>query len=214
MRERDLFLEAIELIDPEARRRFLDRACRGNKALRDGIDRLLAWHERGAGWLEEPLPETLSAESSRDDRIEEPLPAGPADGAVGIALRPDDPSVLGRVQILQALPETSFGRVYAGIVADRALPAAAVPPATGDNAITRFLPSIRASCCTMFLRLRTMRVRSPTCTTFIERNSPWPTSWLFFPRAFAVPGKSKAIRAGLATVKFAGAARSGVLVVI
>ena len=122
MRERDLFLESIELIDPEARRRFLDRACRGNKALRDGIDRLLAWHERGAGWLEEPLPETLSAESSRDDRIEEPLPAGPADGADGIALRPDDPSVLGRVQILQALPETSFGRTYSGVVADRALP--------------------------------------------------------------------------------------------
>ena len=122
MRERDLFLEAIELIDPEARRRFLDRACRGNKALRDGIDRLLAWHERGAGWLEEPLPERLAADRSRDDGIEEPLPAGPADGADGIALRPDDPSVLGRVQILQALPETSFGRVYAGIVADRALP--------------------------------------------------------------------------------------------
>ena len=174
MRERDLFLESIELIDPEARRRFLDRACRGNKALRDGIDRLLAWYERGAGWLEEPLPETLSAESSRDDGIEEPLPSGPADGADGIALRPDDPSVLGRVQILQALPETSFGRVYAGIVADRALPVIVktLDPRQGPDpqAAGRFLatarrlatalPSVATTCGSSGSRRVPMRRRS------------------------------------------------------
>jgi len=52
-------------------------------------------------------------------------------------------------------------------------------------------------------------VRSPACTTFIERNTASPTSWLLRPNPLVVSGKSNAIRAGLAIVKLPGAAAGG-----
>ena len=196
MRERDLFFEAIELIDPEARRQFLDRACRGDTSLRKGIDRLLAWHERGAGWLEEPLPETLAAESSRDDGIEEPLPAGPADEAVGIALRPDDPSVLGSVRILHPLSETSYGRVYAGIVADRSLPVIVktLDPIKGHDlqATGRFLATAR--------RLATVQHDGlPAVIAVGER----PVPWIAFETVAAESLADRAARGALPPVEVA-----------
>ena len=38
MNERDLFLAALDIADPEARRRFLDQACGGNVVLRASVD--------------------------------------------------------------------------------------------------------------------------------------------------------------------------------
>ena len=66
----------------------------------------------------------------------------------------------------------------------------------------------------MLRRLSTIRVRSPTCTTFIPRSSPSLISCVVRPSPFAVFGKSNAIRAGCVTVKLAGGAASGCLVVI
>jgi hypothetical protein len=65
----------------------------------------------------------------------------------------------------------------------------------------------------MLRRLSTNRVRSPTCTIDMLRSSPSLMSWLLRPSAFAVLGKSNAIRAGWFTVKLAGAALSACLVV-
>ena len=66
----------------------------------------------------------------------------------------------------------------------------------------------------MLRRFSTMRVRSPTCTMLMPRSSPSLMSWLFRPSALPVLGKSNAMRAGWFTVKLAGAAASGCLVVM
>ena len=94
--------------------------------------------------------------------------------------------------------------------AKRAAPVAACcAPPVAAKVIKRLLPSILASYGTMFRRLSTRRVRSPACTTFIERNTPSPISWLLRPKPLVVSGKSNAIRAGLAIVKLPGGASIG-----
>ena len=74
---------------------------------------------------------------------------------------------------------------------------------------TRALPSTTASCATDRRRLSTMRVLSDPCTMFMLRSSPSPMSCELRPRLLTAPGKSKAMRAGLATVKFGGMPVSG-----
>jgi len=91
----------------------------------------------------------------------------------------------------------------------------AVAVETGSESVTTtVLPSITASCTTGRRRLRTRRVRSVPCTTFMLRNSPWPMSWLARPSELIVFGKSNAMRAGLATAKLGGTLLSGSLVVM
>jgi hypothetical protein len=91
-----------------------------------------------------------------------------------------------------------------------------VVDATGASAsvMTSVLPSSVASWPTARRRLSTSRVRSAPCTTFMLRRSPCPMSWLERPSALAVLGKSKAMRAGVATEKFGGTLFSGSLVVM
>ena len=93
-------------------------------------------------------------------------------------------------------------------------PGAVCATAGSDRLITSALPSRLASCATGRRRFSTSRVRSLPCTTFMLRSSPWPMSWLARPSALTVFGKSKAMRAGLATAKFGGTLRSGTLVVM
>ena len=101
---------------------------------------------------------------------------------------------------------------------ESALPSAkwATPPlAEGGSAASvmiRLLPSTTASCATERRRLSTRRVLSAPCTRFMLRSSPSPISCELRPRLFVVPAKSKAIRAGLATVKLGGMPLSGCLV--
>lgn len=119
MREREVFLRALDLADPAERRRFLDRACAGDATLRDGIERLLAWHARGKGWFEEPLPERLAAgtpvgpdEAPRLAGSRAAVPPPGADDDAG-----SEPRVGGRfggVTLLGELPGSPFGRVFAG----------------------------------------------------------------------------------------------------
>jgi serine/threonine-protein kinase len=119
MRERELFLRALDLADPAERRRFIDRACAGDAALRDGIERLLAWHARGEGWLEEPIPERLAAASpaspsgeARAARHRVGAPPRGADGDAGA--RPHVGGRFGGVTLLREVPGSPFGRVFAG----------------------------------------------------------------------------------------------------
>jgi len=81
------------------------------------------------------------------------------------------------------------------------------------SVISTSRPSMVASCGTARRRFSTRRVRSVPCTTFMLRRSPWPMSCDERPSALTVLGKSKAMRAGLATAKFGGTLRSGSLVV-
>ena len=47
-REKAVFVEALEIADPEQRRQFLDQACGADHALREQVERLLALSQ-GAG---------------------------------------------------------------------------------------------------------------------------------------------------------------------
>ena len=49
MNEQTLFAEALERADPQERAAFLDEACRGDAALRERIERLLAQHRHAGG---------------------------------------------------------------------------------------------------------------------------------------------------------------------
>jgi WD40 repeat protein/serine/threonine protein kinase len=54
MNEQTLFAEALERTKPEERAAFLDQACRGDPAVRQRIERLLAQHEHAGSFLEAP----------------------------------------------------------------------------------------------------------------------------------------------------------------
>ena len=121
MNEREVFEEAVELSDARARRRFLDRACRGNPALRAGVERLLECHDHAGNFLEEPAPEQMADiearhdlftgdafESLGDDRVT-PCAFLEAPRVVG------DLGSLGSVRVVRRLSDTPFGPVLEGI---------------------------------------------------------------------------------------------------
>ncbi|MBC7820965.1 MAG: hypothetical protein IAG10_29115 [Planctomycetaceae bacterium] len=54
MHERDLLNAAFEIVDPTARREYLDEACAGNSMLRARVERLLNHAAQAAGFLEQP----------------------------------------------------------------------------------------------------------------------------------------------------------------
>ena len=70
MSERELFLAALELLDPEARSHYLDQACAGDAVLRAKVEALLKSHEEAGSFLQESVAyvvgETETQTSSSD----------------------------------------------------------------------------------------------------------------------------------------------------
>ena len=62
--ERELFLEAIEIEDAQAREEFLDQACVDDPALRQELDRLLKEHFESGEFI---LRENFEQSETRDD---------------------------------------------------------------------------------------------------------------------------------------------------
>ena len=89
MQEQTIFIEALEKEDPAERTAFLDRACAGDPALRQRVERLLLRHGQGDSFLEQPAA-TLDQ------------PAG--------AESPG--TVIGPYQLLQQIGEGGMGTVY------------------------------------------------------------------------------------------------------
>ena len=57
MNEQTIFLAALDIEDLAERSAYVDRACAGNAALRQQVDRLLAAHDRSArSWMCRPSP--------------------------------------------------------------------------------------------------------------------------------------------------------------
>jgi len=121
MNEREVFEEAVELSDARGRRRFLDRACRGNPALRAGVQRLLECHDRAGNFLEEPAPEQMADIEARRDLVTGEAFESLVDDRVTPCAFLEAPRVagdlgsLGPVRIVRQLPDTPFGPVFEGI---------------------------------------------------------------------------------------------------
>src|SRR5215203_49864 len=61
MNERDLFISALELDDPAARKAHLQSACAGDVGLLARVESLLASHEGASAFLQTPVAEQLEA---------------------------------------------------------------------------------------------------------------------------------------------------------
>jgi hypothetical protein len=59
MNERDLFLSALEIEDPAARKAHLQAACSDNVELLSRVESLLASHEGESQFLQTPVVEQL-----------------------------------------------------------------------------------------------------------------------------------------------------------
>ncbi|MDB5388439.1 MAG: hypothetical protein JWM11_4085 [Planctomycetaceae bacterium] len=53
--EREIFLAALNITDPAARREFLETACQGNAPMRESVEALFASHEAASNFLQTPL---------------------------------------------------------------------------------------------------------------------------------------------------------------
>ena len=60
MHKRDLLNAAFEIVDPTARREYLDEACAGNSALHVRVERLLSRAAQAADFLEQPANDLCS----------------------------------------------------------------------------------------------------------------------------------------------------------
>ena len=75
MNERDIFLAALDITDPAARRNYLDQACGGNAALRASVEALFASHVGAGDFLKTPLVQPAGSDSASDTAIEKPSDA-------------------------------------------------------------------------------------------------------------------------------------------
>jgi len=93
MRERDIFIEALECDDPAARAALLDNACQNDAELRSRVERLLAENERQESFILDIPPSALNV------TVDQP-----------IAERPG--TVIGPYKLLQQIGEGGMGVVF------------------------------------------------------------------------------------------------------
>src|SRR6185369_14521136 len=92
MQEQSIFIEALEKEDPAERRAFLERACAGDLALRERVERLLQYHEQIGSFLQ---PADLRACVTVDE------PVGECPG-----------TIIGPYKLLEQIGEGGFGVVF------------------------------------------------------------------------------------------------------
>src|SRR5262245_47920142 len=97
MRERDLFIEALQKADPAERAAYLDTACAGDDALRQRVLQLLALHEKNESFLlDAPAPLPLGAPA---DTIDQSSFAAPG-------------TVIGPYKLIEQIGEGGMGAVW------------------------------------------------------------------------------------------------------
>src|SRR6516164_4062709 len=98
MTERDIFLDALERDDPNARAAYLDAACAGQPGLRRRVEQLLRFHREDPAFLNVPAMEQLAA----------------AEESLAFLGPPAEPGSLGRLDHYEVLEVV--GRGGTGIV--------------------------------------------------------------------------------------------------
>jgi WD40 repeat protein/serine/threonine protein kinase len=92
MNERDLFIAALQKEAQADRRGYLDEVCKGNDALRQGVEALLEMHERAGSFLDSPV-------SGLSDRFHAPIKERPG-------------TLIGPYKLLEQIGEGGFGIVF------------------------------------------------------------------------------------------------------
>src|ERR1700681_3199724 len=93
MNERDIFMVALEREAPADRHAYVAEACQGDEGLRQGVEALLAAHERAGSFLASPA---VSAPDSVD----------------GPQVHEGPGTVIGPYKLLEQIGEGGFGVVY------------------------------------------------------------------------------------------------------
>src|SRR5262249_8050718 len=92
MSERDIFIAALQKETPAEREAYLEEACRGNEALRRGVEALLEVHARAGSFLVSPAPGPVTT-------VEEPVREGPG-------------AVIGSYKLMEQVGEGGMGLVF------------------------------------------------------------------------------------------------------
>ena len=125
MKERSIFLAALEIQDPAARLAYLETACAGDAVLRGQVETLLQSHQQAGSFLEIPVVEQLAATPpavTDATMAMAPASSGPEAGPDGDPdsqplrfLQPSSqPGSLGRLahyEVLEILGQGAFGIV-------------------------------------------------------------------------------------------------------
>ena len=103
-REKAVFVEALEIADPEQRRQFLDQACGADQALREQVEKLLALSQSAGDFFKDCAP-ALEPEAADAAQVL---------SAAESALEPEIPETkcIGPYKLLQKLGEGGYGVVY------------------------------------------------------------------------------------------------------
>jgi hypothetical protein len=103
-REKAVFVEALEIADPEQRRQFLDQACGADQALREAVEKLLALSPSAGDFFRDCAP-ALEPEAADAAKVL---------SAAESAVEPEIPETkcIGPYKLLQKLGEGGYGMVY------------------------------------------------------------------------------------------------------
>ena len=103
-REKAVFVEALEIADPEQRRQFLDQACGADQALREQVEKLLALSQSAGDFFKDCAPALEPAAADAAQVL----------SAAESALEPEIPETkcIGPYKLLQKLGEGGYGVVY------------------------------------------------------------------------------------------------------
>src|SRR5690242_3633655 len=94
MRERDIFIQALERDDPAERAAVLELACQGDTKLRGQVEQLLVEHERQESFILDSPPADLSTTFDR--------PVAEQPGVF----------IAGRYKLLESIGEGGMGTVW------------------------------------------------------------------------------------------------------
>src|SRR5689334_5976737 len=103
-REKAVFVEALEIADPEQRSQFLDKACGADHALREQVEKLLALSQSACDFFKDCSP-ALEPEAADAAQVL---------SAAESAVEPEIPETkcIGPYKLLQKLGEGGYGVVY------------------------------------------------------------------------------------------------------